>query len=91
MFQQAGPKPVEFSRHIALDGGDMHGDDTVATRLQPCLPKATVFFDGFGFIGIDQFDRYPVHERNKIRNVPADRGLAFELPGKTPIGSQAFP
>jgi hypothetical protein len=34
-FEEAGLKPIEFFGEIALDVGDLHVDDPVATRLQP--------------------------------------------------------
>src|SRR5207302_5281056 len=80
-FQNAGLKPIELPGQIALDVGDMHGDDPVATLLQPRLPRGAVVRDDIGLVGVDQLDRDSVHEGDKIRNVPADRGLAFEFSG----------
>ena len=50
-----------------------------------------VFGDDLGFVRVDQLNRDPVHEGDKIRNVAADRGLPLELSGEAAIGSQAFP
>src|SRR6266480_4858301 len=45
-LRKTGFQPVQFSRRVALDGSDMHGDNAVATLLQPQLPRGAVFLDG---------------------------------------------
>ncbi len=84
-------KPVEFFGQVDLDASDIHVDDPVAALLQPRLPPGAVFCDDLRLIGIDQFDRYAVHERDEVRNVPADRRLAFELSGEPAVGGQRLP
>src|SRR5258708_32714638 len=88
---ESGFKPVEFFGQIALDITDMHLGHPVAARLQPRPPRGAVFCDGLGLIAIDQFDRNSMHERDKIRDVAADRRLPFELPGEAAIGGQRPP
>src|SRR4029450_2475197 len=77
---ESGFKPSEFFGQIALDVTDTHVDHPVAAGLQPRLPRGAVFCDRLGLIAIDQFDRYPVHKGDKIRDVAADRRLPFEFP-----------
>src|SRR4051812_46526262 len=72
---KGGFKPIEFFGQVALDIPDVHVDPPVAARLEPCLPRGTVFGDCLGLVAIDQFDRYPLHKGDKIRNVAADRRL----------------
>src|SRR6266849_2087997 len=79
---ECGFKPIKFFGQIALDVTDTHVDHPVAARLEPRLPRGAVFCDCLGLIAIDQLDRYPVHEGDKIRNVAADRRLPFELSGE---------
>src|ERR1700681_4852566 len=81
-----GFEPIEFFGQIALDGSDAHVDDPVAARLQPRPPRRAVFCDCVGLVGIDEFDRNPLHKGDKIRNVPADWRLPLELPGEAAIG-----
>src|SRR5438876_11958081 len=88
---ESGFKPIEFFGQIGLDITDTHVDHPVAARLQPRLPRGAVFCDDLGLIGIDEFDRYLLHERDKIRDVPADRRLPLELPGEAPVGGQRPP
>src|SRR5260370_17666488 len=83
-FVEGGSKPVEFFGQVALDITDMHLDHPVAARLQPGLPRRAVFCDGLGLIAIDQFDRNSVHERDKIREVAADRRPPFQFPASPP-------
>src|SRR5438552_15441523 len=72
---ESGLKPIEFFGQIALDVTDTHVDHPVAARLQPRPPRGAVFCDRRRLIAIGQFDRYPVHTRDKIWDVAADRRL----------------
>src|SRR6476661_6865692 len=80
-LEKTGSKPSELVGQIALHVSDKHGDDPVIARLQPGLSRGAVLCDHVGLFRIDQLDRDPLHKRDKIRNVPADRRLPFELPG----------
>jgi hypothetical protein len=86
-----GPKPVKLGGQIALDSRDGHGDDAIAAGFQPVLPRGAVMGDHFGLVRVEQLDCEPVHKRDKIRNVAADRGLPLELAGEAAIGSQGLP
>src|SRR6476660_278671 len=79
-FKQARFKPRQLRRQIGLDIADPHLDHAVVARLQPSPPPGAVGDDGLRFVGVDQFDREPVHEGDEIGNVTADRSLALELP-----------
>jgi hypothetical protein len=41
-FEKAGRKPIEFFGEIALDVGDLHIHNPVATRLQPGPSRGAV-------------------------------------------------
>src|ERR1700704_6255860 len=84
-------QPRQFGGQIALDLSDINAHDLVAPRLQPSLPRGAFGGDGFGLARIDQLDRDPVHEGDKIRDVAADGGLPLELAGKAAGGGQGLP